>query len=224
MVSKFQKLDRLNAKKHQRGMTLIESVVAIVVAALGILGVVGTQVRTLADTQTTVRRAQAVRLIEELSERMQINPSAQDVMENYKTGFADDAPDEKPSFPSEPIRSALATYDLQAWKWNVSKTLPLGKAAIFVPAPEKGLAIGQGRQLGVVLAWRENEKDNSAAYKDQIDATKVRAADGSLSDGTGGEAACPAGHTCHLQFITLPSRCATYEPVAGTKSYFCVGA
>ena len=77
MVSKFQKLDRLNAKKHQRGMTLIESVVAIVVAALGILGVVGTQVRTLADTQTTVRRAQAVRLIEELSERMQINPSAQ---------------------------------------------------------------------------------------------------------------------------------------------------
>lgn len=223
MVSKFQKLDRLNAKKHQRGMTLIESVVAIVVAALGILGVVGTQVRTLADTQTTVRRAQAVRLIEELSERMQINPSAQDVMETYKTGFAD-VPTKPTVDSTGASRSALATYDLAAWKENVRTTLPLGKAAIFVPAPEKGLAIGQGRQLGVVLAWRENEKDNSAAYKDQIDATKVRAADGSLSDGTGGEAACPAGHTCHLQFITLPSRCATYEPVAGTKSYFCVGA
>ena len=113
MVSKFQKLDRLNAKKHQRGMTLIESVVAIVVAALGILGVVGTQVRTLADTQTTVRRAQAVRLIEELSERMQINPSAQDVMEAYKTGFAD-VP-EKPTVDSTGAsRSALATYDLAA--------------------------------------------------------------------------------------------------------------
>ena len=41
--------------------------------ALGILGVVGVQMRTLTDTSTTVRRAQAsIRLIEDLEERMRV--------------------------------------------------------------------------------------------------------------------------------------------------------
>lgn len=209
-------------RKNQRGMTLIESVVAIVVAALGILGVVGTQVRTLADTQTTVRRAQAIRLIEDLSERMKVNPSALATIDTYKTAFAD-----TPSVTACPSggcnKAEQATYDLAVWKQNVRSTLPLGKAAVFIPAAESALAAGQGRQLGVMLAWRENERDASSGYKDQIDATKVRAADGSLSDGAGGAAACPANHTCHLQYIAVPSRCAAYEPSAGVISYFCVG-
>lgn len=41
---------------RQRGITLIESLVAIVVAALGILGIVGVQMRTLTDTRTSVSR------------------------------------------------------------------------------------------------------------------------------------------------------------------------
>ena len=60
----------------QRGVTLIESLVAIVVMALGILGILGVQMRTLTDTQTSVRRAQAIRLIEDMGERMKANPSA----------------------------------------------------------------------------------------------------------------------------------------------------
>ena len=59
-----------NRKVAQKGITLLESLVAIVVMALGLLGVVGIQMRTLADTQTGVRRAQAVKLIEDLSERV----------------------------------------------------------------------------------------------------------------------------------------------------------
>ena len=54
-------------KRHQRGITLIESLAAIVVMALGVLGILGVQMRTLADSQTSVRRAQAVRLIEKLN-------------------------------------------------------------------------------------------------------------------------------------------------------------
>ena len=62
--------------KRQRGITLIESMVALVIAALGILGILGVQMRTLSDTSTAVRRAQAIRLIEDLSERMRVNPNA----------------------------------------------------------------------------------------------------------------------------------------------------
>ena len=62
--------------RRQRGVTLLESMIAIVLVALGVLGILGVQLRTLSDTQTAVRRAQAIRLIEDLSERMKANPAA----------------------------------------------------------------------------------------------------------------------------------------------------
>ena len=74
--------------RRQRGITLIESLVAIVVAALGILGIVGVQMRTLADTSTSLRRAQAIRLIEDLGERMRTNPSALANLNTYVANFA----------------------------------------------------------------------------------------------------------------------------------------
>ena len=49
--------------KHQRGIALIEALIAILIIALGILGVMGVQMRTLSDTQTGVRPAQAIPLI-----------------------------------------------------------------------------------------------------------------------------------------------------------------
>ena len=74
--------------RRQGGITLVESLVAIVVAALGILGILGTQMRTLTDTQTTLRRAQAIRLIEDLSERMRVNPNALASLDAYVSDFS----------------------------------------------------------------------------------------------------------------------------------------
>ena len=77
-----------NTRQHrQRGITLIESLVAIVVASLGILGILGVQMRTLTDTQTSVRRAQAMRLIEDLSERMKVHPNAMGSINSCTIGW-----------------------------------------------------------------------------------------------------------------------------------------
>ena len=211
--------------RRQRGITLIESLVAIVVAALGILGIVGVQMRTLADTSTSLRRAQAIRLIEDLGERMRTNPSALANLNAYVANFA--ASPSVGSCASGCDLTQLATYDLAVWKKAVGNTLPAGKVSIFVPPAESGLAAGQGRQLGVMVAWRENEHDTSNAYKDDIDATKVRDAIGNLSAGGGtnqASDACPADHTCHLQYIAVTARCAPYKPGTGAAQYFCPGA
>src|SRR5690606_32281252 len=77
---------------RQRGITLIESLVAILVTALGILGILGVQMRTLTDTQTTVRRAQAIRLIEDLGERLKVNPNALMVLGSYQSGWTANPP------------------------------------------------------------------------------------------------------------------------------------
>ena len=197
----------------QRGITLLESLVAIVVMALGILGILGVQMRTLSDTQTGVRRAQAIRLSEDMGERMKANPSALANLSSYVSNFA--ASPTVPSCASGCTAANLATYDVAVWKRTVRESLPLGKASIFV-AP--GEADGNRRQLGVIVAWRENERDGmSTTDKAAINAT--------LTAGAGTDTAtnaCPADHTCHLQYIIAPSRCAPYSP-DGVTTYYCPG-
>lgn len=199
----------------QRGITLLESLVAIVVMALGILGILGVQMRTLSDTQTGVRRAQAIRLIEDMGERMKANPSALANLSSYVSNFA--ASPTVPSCASGCTAANLATYDVAVWKRTVRESLPLGKASIFV-AP--GEADGNRRQLGVIVAWRENERDGmSTTDKAAINAT--------LTAGAGTDTAtnaCPADHTCHLQYIPVPSRCAPYAPGTGVPFYYCPGS
>ena len=206
----------------QRGIALIESLIAIVVTALGIMGVLGIQMRTLSDTSTTVRRAQAVRLIEDLGERMRINPNGLADIGRYVTPFS--AAPAVGSCASGCTHTQLADYDLAVWKRAVRDTLPLGQATIFVPPAEAAAAAGQGRQLGVMIAWRENERDTTANFKDDIDATKVRANDGTLSAGAGAAAICPANSTCHLQYIPIAGRCAPYIPGGNAAMYYCPGS
>lgn len=216
--------------QRQRGITLIESLVAIVIAALGILGILGVQMRTLTDTQTTVRRAQAIRLIEDLGERMRINPNALADINAYVTGF--NAIPTIGSCTTGCNHGQLAAYDLAVWKKTVRDALPLGKASIFIPPAESALAAGQGRQLGVMIAWRENEREISTSaekdiYKNNIDATKVRAVDGTLSVGGGTDKttnACPDDHVCHLQYIPVAGRCAPYTPGGNAATYYCPGS
>ena len=202
---------------HQRGISLLESLVAIVVMALGVLGILGVQMRTLADTQTGVRRAQAIRLIEDMGEHMKVNPNALANINAYVTAFADTPT--LPNCASGCTAAQLAAYDVAVWKRIVRENLPAGQASIFVPPAESGLATGLGRQLGVMIAWRENER--AGTKTDDIDATKVRAADGTFS--AGATLACPADHICHLQYLPVASRCAPYAP-GGVTMYYCPGS
>ena len=208
----------LPKNKHQRGIALIESLVAIVITALGILGILGVQMRTLADTSTTVRRAQAIRLIEDLGERMRTNPNAMVNLGSYVSNFATNPA--VGSCASGCDHAALAAYDLAVWKQAVRNSLPLGQAEIFIPPAEAGVAAAQRRQLGVMIAWRENEGDGRKT--DDIDATKVRDNSGTLTDGA--TLACPADRICHLQYIPVPARCAPYAPGGNAPMYYCPGA
>ncbi len=212
-------------KQSQRGITLIESLVAIVVTALGILGILGVQMRTLTDTQTTVRRAQAIRLIEDLSERMKVNPNALAEINSYVSPF-NATPAVGDCQTKTCTRTELAAHDLGAWKQTIANNLPLGQASVFLSTAESALPPGQARQLGVMIGWRENERDiadtaDKKTYRDALNAGVSRKADGTVSDKD--PATCPAGFTCHLQYISVPARCAPYFG-GGPAQYYCPGS
>jgi type IV pilus assembly protein PilV len=205
-------------QNRERGITLIESLVAIVVAALGILGILGVQMRTLSDTQTTAYRAQAIRLIEDLSERMKAHPNALNNIASYTIGWrAGAAPTPQAAklctSATTCTHTEFAAYDLREWKRAVERALPLGDANIFF-APSETVD-GSRRQVGVLIRWRENERDTSSDYKDSLD-TEIGALGGT------GAPACGAGFTCHLQYIPVSSRCAPYFADTSVQ-YFCPG-
>jgi type IV pilus assembly protein PilV len=216
-------------QKKQRGIALIEAMVAIIVAALGVLAVLAVQLRTLADSSTTVRRAQAIRLIEDLSERLKVHPNAlQDLASSkYKSGWKATLTTPDPDCGNAACNAAqLTAYDLVQWKTTVQTVLPAGDANVF-------LASGEGtnsnrRLLGVMISWRENERSTAGEYKDSIDVTKMKngtdagkdtfvSATGSGTD----DVTCPTGSTCHLQYISVAARCAPYLLGGATPLYFC---
>lgn len=188
----------LAATKRQRGISLIESLVAIVVMVLGVMGILGVQMRTLTDTQAGVRRAQAIRLTEDLAERLQNNPDALNNLAAYTA---------EPS-SSNNCQSAscapgdLATYDIKQWRDNVSEALPGGQAVVFIPK-------GGPRQLGVLIGWREN-RHYPIADLAALNAPLAVAGINSVGDAP---VNCPAGLICHLQYIQPTQRC---TPWGGT--------
>lgn len=179
---------------YQSGISLMESMVAIVVMALGILGVLGAQLRTLTDAQSGVRRAQALRLVEDLSERLKSHPDALGQASAYVLPWTStisapaDCQGSGQSIRDFCDTSALRAFDLHRWLEGVRAQLPHGDATLFLPSE-------RSRQLGVMLAWHENERPGAALPRP------------SASTPTTGLPSCPSGKQCHLQFISLHQRC-----------------
>jgi type IV pilus assembly protein PilV len=173
---------------RQAGLTLLESLVAVAILAVAVLGMLGAQLRTLADTQTSVRRAQAVRLIEDFAERIKTHSDGFRRLDAYVTDW-----DAMPAVPDcQTIACDPATllqWDLAVWKQAIANTLPLGQGSVFESGNET--TPGLKRQLGVMVAWRANERAaDASAYARPF-----------AIDPSAAKVVCPAGLVCHLVHV-----------------------
>lgn len=197
MLIFLEKPMREKFRHQQSGFSLIESLVAIVIMALGILGILGVQMRTLADTQNGVRRAQAIRLIENLSERIKVNPNSLSaaVLASYQVS-APGPMATPPACTTACTPAQLAQHDIANWKQLVINGLPAGDAVVFAADDETD--VNNRRQLGVLISWQQKERETTAAYT----APFTTANTGAISN-----VSCPANRICHLQYIQVVSRC-----------------
>lgn len=218
-----------------RGISLLESMVAIVLLVLGVLAMLAMQMHTLADTQTGTRRVQAIRLIEDLGERIRANPHAWDQLERYVSDWQDtDNAAIAPLCSVRPCSAAeLAEHELAQWRLQVARSLPLGQSRIFL-APGENQAANR-RQLGVMIRWRESThasqgSSDLAQYRNPVDSTRS-VGEGARTDAVeerGGDVVCQDDdgdlrYTCHLQYLALNARC-TAERMGSAVHYHCGGA
>lgn len=143
-------------KKHS-GFTLIEVLIAVVILAVGLLGLAGLQAAGLSNNQSAYNRSQATQLAYDIADRMRANPSARI---NYVTS-AMVPPSAAAATCSTLIRpctdctssvnscstAQLAVKDLFDWNLDLA-TLPSGTGTIT------GGALGV---YTVTVSWDDNK-------------------------------------------------------------------
>lgn len=165
----------------QRGISMIEAMVSVVILSFGLLAIAGFQVRVLASSASANFGDQAARLAFDMAERIRANPyaSGRPGASFYAERGGWGAPGNRPA-PDCSKTSCntwdIGSFDIWAWKTAVVNALPEGDAAIFQEAG----------QLRVVITWQDNAQFVAS---------------------TDSESGCPPSSTrsCHRLVVGIPN-------------------
>ncbi|WP_333876975.1 type IV pilus modification protein PilV [Methylobacter sp.] len=115
--------------KTNSGFTLIEVLIAMLVLAVGLLGLAGLQATSLRNNQSAYYRSQATQLAYDLADRMRANKLA---TTTYTTGAASAKADCLTTTGC--TSSDMAANDLFDWNAALTKSLPGGTGAVTIAA------------------------------------------------------------------------------------------
>ena len=105
-------------KNRQHGFSLIEVLVAVLIVAVGILGVAGLQVVSLQQNRSALLRAEALQLGNDILDRMRANP-----LTDYAPVSLTSAPPSATNcVTSSCSRSEMAEYDIAQWKCSINSS------------------------------------------------------------------------------------------------------
>lgn len=152
-------------RPRQAGVSLLEVLITMVVAALALLGIMGLQLSTVKfqaqASHTTLATEQARALMERMrSNNAAFRPAATGVAQLYtgEAGYANAAAGAAPpvncatataAAPCTPAQ--LAAFDVWQWRIRLTETLPGGRGVVL-PHPLTGAAEPGART--VVVMWR----------------------------------------------------------------------
>ena len=122
-------------KSSQKGFTLMEVLVALVILSIGLLGVAGMQINGMKGNHNAFLRSQALQYAYEMLDMMRANRTAA-TSATYTSNYTI-AADKN---PATELKTGVALADLQEWRRgldgtaNAASGLPGGTGAIAVTA------------------------------------------------------------------------------------------
>lgn len=136
----------------QKGFSLLEVLIALVVLSIGLLGLAGLQTFAFNFNHQSYERTQATLFLYDIIDRMRAN---RDNASLYSTVYAT-APLPAGSYPNCAVVSCasaadLAAFDVNQWKaaLGAQRALPSGEGEIEVPAGSTSVTVR--------IRWREND-------------------------------------------------------------------
>lgn len=145
--------------KANAGFTLIEVLVAMLILAVGLLGLAALQASSLKNNQSAYYRSQATQLAYDIADRMRVNTS---MANNYLTSFMkpSDATDQSTNclaITSACTPSVMAEHDLYEWDQAIHASLPKSTMADL---PRGEITSPNSNTYRVSIIWDENRDDN----------------------------------------------------------------
>lgn len=160
------------AKRGVRGVSLVEVLVSILLASVGLLALVGSNVASIRFTKMSQYRGTATLLANDIGERMRANKAG---LASYVMGDTFSAQAAVPtltagelcnSYAQTCTAAQLANYDLKTWQILVRDQLPEGSVSIAIQAAQSA--------ADVWLVWR----DPSVANNDDLATTATECPNG----------------------------------------------
>lgn len=142
--------------QRQRGFSLLEVLVALLVLSIGLLGLAALQTMGLKFNTQSYQRTQAVLNAYDIIDRIRANPAG------MATGGYDDVDiaAAAPTLPTCPCTPAqMAVYDIAQWKVSLAQLLSEGRGAVCrgILDANWNCALGGGTVLQVGIEWKEND-------------------------------------------------------------------
>lgn len=128
----------------------MEVLIALLVLAIGLLGLAALQTIGIKLNQESYLRSQAVLIAYDIIDRIRANPVAKTAGSYNSIATTD-------TFTAPACTGAgancttgdIATYDLASWKARIASTLPMGTGSIST----------NGNRRTVTIGWRETDLD-----------------------------------------------------------------
>ncbi len=127
------------------GIALLEALVALVVLAFGVLGLLWMHQQALVQQRQQLMRSVAIGIADDLAERMRLN-APQSAM--YAKAWGNAPASSADCTSTTCTRQELAAWDLQQLQLTLESQLPEGDAAVFALS-------GSPNWWGIVIAWRD---------------------------------------------------------------------
>ena len=162
---------RLLSRQRQKGFSLVEVLVSVVILSVGILGVAGLQMLSLQQNRNSLFRADALLLGGDILDRMRENP-----LQNYAgVGFSDVPPSTADCVQEECTVLQMKDYDIALWRCSINHldalnepysscatlavtgSLPGGQGAI-VNDDDDALCSVETGETCVIVRWVDDTK------------------------------------------------------------------
>lgn len=108
----------------QRGFSLVEVLIALVILSVGMLGIAGLYVQSMQAGRTSMLRHNAVTLAGDIADRIRANPFAQ---ADYAGAGADGG---CVAMGTDCDAATMAAHDIFLWKDQAARTMPAGDVTV----------------------------------------------------------------------------------------------
>ncbi|HET8692292.1 MAG TPA: type IV pilus modification protein PilV [Steroidobacteraceae bacterium] len=150
----------MKTHQSQSGFTMVEVLVALVVLAIGLLGIAALYLNSLQAGRTAIYRTEAVTLAADIADRIRMNRTAQAA---YNATFDDaKAAVAECAGTGGCTDAELAATDLADWKAAIAERLPEGEGQVAVTAPA---GVDEPASYVVSIRWTELGEDDPVTFQ-----------------------------------------------------------